>query len=521
MTENQNSNNNENMQANTDNKQEENNQAKGFWETLNSIRRVFLPIEAGEFGKFLPMALMMMCILFDYSLMRAIKDGLVVTQIGTEALSFLKLYGVLPAAALSFVIYSKLCNVMNNKGVFYTIISFFTGFLFVYALILYPNQELLHPDPVTIDNAANSAPMFQWFIKIWGKWTYGIFYIMAELWGSVVLSLLFWQFANQITTSPEAKRFYPMFGLIGNIGLVLTAVVTSNFHTPEQQREMMSSVMSAAGVGGLCCIALYWYLNNIVLASGQYSTPDPEEGSKKKKKPKLTMKESFKMIFSSKYIGFLAVIVMAYGVSVNLIEAIWKSQIKLLHSSEGDFTAYMGQFMGYQGIVAILFMFIGSNILRKTSWYTSAMFTPVMMLITGTIFFAIIFLRDELKDYWDNVLHVSPLVVAVVMGAAQNILSKATKYSLFDATKEMAYIPLDQELKTKGKAAVDVIGGRLGKSGGAAIQSVLFMIFTGCNIIDLLPTFAIITLGIIIAWTVAVKALSKEYYKLVDEEGNN
>ena len=35
-------------------------------------------------------------------------------------------------------------------------------------------------------------------ISILRNWTFCLFYVMAELWGSVVVSLLFWGFANQV-----------------------------------------------------------------------------------------------------------------------------------------------------------------------------------------------------------------------------------------------------------------------------------------------------------------------------------
>jgi hypothetical protein len=41
---------------------------------------------------------------------------------------------------------------------------------------------------------------------------------------------------------------------------------------------------------------------------------------------------------------------------------------------------------------------------------------------------------------------------------------------MLSRAQEMAYIPLDEETKVKGKAAIDVVCNPLGKSGGALIQ---------------------------------------------------
>jgi AAA family ATP:ADP antiporter len=137
-------------------------------------------------------------------------------------------------------------------------------------------------------------------------------------------------------------------------------------------------------------------------------------------------------------------------------------------------------------------------------------------MITGLAFFAFILFAKELDPYISNFVAMTPLALAVTIGMIQNVLSKATKYSLFDSTKEMSYIPLDDELKSKGKAAVDVVGGRFGKSGGGIIQSTFFIIFPNLNFNDATPYFAVICIFIIICWLYGVSSLSTEYEKQVD-----
>jgi AAA family ATP:ADP antiporter len=105
----------------------------------------------------------------------------------------------------------------------------------------------------------------------------------------------------------------------------------------------------------------------------------------------------------------------------------------------------------------------------------------------------------------------SPLHLAVLIGAAQNILSKGSKYALFDPCKEMAFIPLDQESKTKGKAAVDVIGNPLGKSGGSFVQQVLIA-FTG-SLQASTPYLGAVLGASILAWISAARSLNQQFTK--------
>jgi AAA family ATP:ADP antiporter len=60
--------------------------------------------------------------------------------------------------------------------------------------------------------------------------------------------------------------------------------------------------------------------------------------------------------------------------------------------------------------------------------------------------------------------------------ARAQVFSRGAKFSLFKPAEEMVYIGLDDESRTKGKAAIDVVGAQSGKSIGSMLQQALLII---------------------------------------------
>lgn len=194
--------------------------------------------------------------------------------------------------------------------------------------------------------------------------------------------------------------------------------------------------------------------------------------------------------------------------SINIVEVTWKSKLKAAYPDPNAYSSFMGNFSTATGIVTIMLMLAGRFIFNKFGWGVAALITPVTLLTTGAIFFSLALF----PGFFEPIAHslgTSPLMLAVLVGAAQNILSKGSKYSLFDPCKEMAYIPLDAESKTKGKAAVDVIGNPLGKSGGSFIQQILIGAFG--SLAACTPYLGGILGAVILMWINAVKDLNKQF----------
>ena len=476
------------------------------------------PIERAELSKFLFITLLMFCILGIQNLIRAMKDSVINTMIGTETISFLKFWGVLPAAFLITIIYVKLVSVMKGENIFYLIMSSFIGFFFLFAFYLFPNYEMLHLNPETANSLVASYPNFKWFILLLSNWSFSLFYIIAELWPSAIFALLFWQFVNKVTTVDESKRFYPLFGLFGQTGLFLSGSFLEKIGpineyftrtlslTGSQSVVSIQIVMTIVTILGFIGLITFWVLNNKVL-----DIATTENLQFKVKKNQMTMKESFKMIANSRYIRLIAILLFCYGVAINLVEGPWKSEASKVYTTTTEFTAFIGAYLKYTGILTIVFVLLGSNIVRKLGWKAAAIITPFMVLITGLAFFMVTNFDPVATLMMLSFSFTDPLMLAIVIGAIQNILSKSSKYTLFDSTKEMSYVPLDDQLKTKGKAAADMIGTKLGKSASALLQSMIFVIIPTATYSSISPFLMVVFIIICIIWIWAVTQLSNEY----------
>ncbi|MBP7190388.1 MAG: NTP/NDP exchange transporter [Rickettsiaceae bacterium] len=491
--------------------------------TMQKILDNIWPIERHELPKFLSITLLLFCILFIQNLIRATKDSVVNTMIGTETIAFLKSYGVLPAAFLITILYVKLVSSMKPEKIFYIMMSSFLVFFAFFGFVIFPYHEYFHLSPEDTSNLVQQMPHLKWFILLFSKWGFSLFYIIAELWPNAVFALLFWQFVNNVTTVEESKRFYILFGLLGQTGLVISGTFLKNLSFISSNLideynlalsintvsvELTMLIVSILGVIGLCT---FWMLNNKIL-KGKTS-----EVQFKVKKKSMSLSESLKMVLASRYIRLIATILICYGIAINLVESPWKKQATMVYPEVHQYLAFVGGYLHYTGIFTLIFVLLGSNIVRKLGWFAAAIITPIMVFTTGGLFFVTSNFTTISNELLGGLMMMDPIMLAINIGAINNVLSKSSKYTLFDSTKEMSYVPLNDELKTKGKAAADVIGTKLGKSASALLQSLIFVIFPSATYQSISIYLMGVFTFICIVWIWAVIELSKEYKAAIKE----
>ncbi|WP_461537506.1 Npt1/Npt2 family nucleotide transporter [Spongorhabdus nitratireducens] len=433
----------------------------------------------------LKLALMLFFTIINFDIMRNLKESLLVTRVGAEAIPFVKFWVVVPCAFLFLLGYSWLANHLCRTRLFIISITPFLLWMLFFSWGIYPAIDQLTPVSFCDWLARLLPEQLHIVVELVYHWPLVLFFALAELWGSGVIALLFWTTVNDLHSSTSALKSYPLIAMLGNsasiiAGPLVIVCISSN-------REMGAAIGWQRSMDQLTFIFL---LNGLLIlllylsCTKRWRQVDKVKGAKRVKRGKgkinqpahvtnLPLFESIRFLMQSSSLGFIALIMLFYCICINMVEVAWKSQVVQFYSTELEYAGFMGQLTFLNGLGCLLCGFVLQRLLRK-GWKRAALATPLLMAITAIPFFIAVIYNRHLHQT-TGFLSYELLSMAVYLGLANNVLSKSAKYTLFDATKEMVFVPLTSEEKYKGKAAIELLVSRLGKSGSAFMQQGLIV----------------------------------------------
>ncbi len=444
-----------------------------------------LKIPESKLVNWILMSMLIFLIFFNQNITRGLKDSLLVSYVGAEIIGFVKMFVEIPLGLLFTLIYTKLYNHFTSHKIFIVTVILFILYFGCFGFLLFENRNCMELSNEYLESLASLYPRLKWMLVLCKNWVIVLFYVMSEMW-PVIICLFFWQLASNITSTKEAFTSYPLFSLMGQTSLIVSGFLLNSIHLPVE--SLIKILISIVIFNGLLIICLYTLIVSIEVNKSKNLDAVLSLG----------IVDSFKLIIKSRYLIMIAVICMSYHICINLIESVWFFKVRQAYPNSEQFIMYHGYVLYLTGIFTLVLGTFSQKIISKYGWRLGAAMTPIMLLITGASFFISVLFKK-----------IFSLESLTVIGGFQNIVGRGTKYALYDATKEMLYIDLDQELRIKGKAAVDVAGVKLGRFISVLIQIMFFTIWPNATYDTICVPIMIVYVLICIVWIKAVFKLSK------------
>jgi AAA family ATP:ADP antiporter len=482
-------------------------------ESFSWFRKTFFPVRMKELPKVLPFAIMFCGIIFSYTLARQAKEWLVAGVGGAELIPSAKIF-VMVAGFIFGILHKK---ITSNNSHYMSFLKSFLPFIIFFAIFPYLCKYLhiVQPSPQTIKMLCTKLPVLRHFITILGNWLISLYYIMAEMLGTFMLGATFWQLANFYSSHDEAKRFYPFYSLIAQLGGYLAGTAFKyigdivKITTKEYGIFLITVVLLIASI---IIIGSATYFFKVTLKMPEFAV-EANEHKHKKKKHKVSIMEGLKNLAKNPTFILVCLLTIWYGICATSMETFWKGKIIELYGRGDKYMNFIGSYYQLTSIATFIVNILGGSLIRLLPWLIPAIITPIVVLFAAFFLFGINI--GFISKFLHNLLHLEPLYLCVMVGAASLIFFKAAKYVLFDPTKEM-FIRNQKEEDAIEIKALETSVARLGKGGSAVIQSVILSI-PGMTLNGMSPILWIITTVMGVIWVFSILRINQDMV-IVEEE---
>ncbi len=484
---------------------------------VERVLKLFTDVRPGEAGTALLLTANVFLLLCAYSLMKVLREPLILAGGGAEV----KSYSAAGQALLLLVavpLYGALANRFPRRRLINVVTTFFLGCLIGFFVL-----------------ARTGAPIGVFFY-IW----LGIF--------NVMVIAQFWSFANDLYTSDEGKRLFPIvaFGQSGGavvgaylagraidwIGLypifllsaaILVAGTLFTNIVDARERKRTEAARSATESTAMLPAAT----REVRLESGAFKIADLEEEMRRAEEAKTAppiapvppapspLKEekaastgnAFQLVFRSRYLFMIAIMILLLNwvnstgeyILGRTVSRAATASVEAAHlagdAADAEKKVIIGKFysnyqVGVNLLGLVLQLFVVSRILKYFGVRVAVMILPAIAL------------------FGYGVLAFLPILNLVRwVKTAEN----ATDYSIQNTVRQVLFLPTTREQKYKAKQAIDSFFVRAGDVFSAGL------VFVGTHYLSLqTQAFAVFNILLVVAWLWIALRVGKEHAKLTE-----
>jgi AAA family ATP:ADP antiporter len=434
---------------------------------------VITDVKAGEGASALLLAVNVFFLLAFYSVLKIIRDALILSEAGAVAAS----YSSAGQALLLLVFvpaYSAFAARVNRLWLVCGVTLFFASNLILFYLAGMAGFRI-------------GIPFYLWI---------GVFSMSAVA--------QFWAFANDLYSTERGKRLFPILGVGANLGALVGAGATAAIFGGIGPYPLL--LIAAAGLIIPIGLTIWVHLRERAArrdaAAGQAEQP-------------LAKTNGFKLVFSQRYLTLMAGLVLLLNL-VNTLGGFMQNTLvraSAVNEVVADEAGREGQRPLTETETRAVAASIGTIQGGIQTWVNLLSFL-IQAFIVSRIFSLIgvrgaLFILPIIALGGYTAIALLPTLGVVRIA---KILENSTDYSISNTTRHAFFLPLSREAKYAGKQVIDAFFVRFGDFLQAGV------VFIGTTLALGVRHYALMNIAFAIVWLFVARAITLEHRKMVPVE---
>ena len=312
-----------------------------------------------------------------------------------------------------------------------------------------------------------------------------VLYVFKDVY-VVVLIEIFWSYANVVFPIRTARWIYGLFCVMGSGGGAVMNLVAGRIAQATAGTALAEALVGRSDPGAGTLVALFALvplLLLLALAAAGAARWAPRVARPARAAEPHRYTEGLRRVMNSRYLTLMLALIALSQLAITLVDFQFNVGIEAYEPDTDQRTALMGYVAAAFNIGAVALQ-LGTGLIITLLGVRRVL--PSIPGILGATLLAFM---------------IAPHVALL---AAAKVLSKVLDYSLFRASKELLYIPLEYADKTQGKAVIDMLTYRVAK-GGASLMLLALVALEAPGAVGGL------TLAVIAAWVAVSLRLARRY----------